>query len=221
MASTAFKNWNALSVPEKLDLTKKLLKIDTDTELCKILNVTRQTLRRWYSGTSNLTPKHMRRLYDVCNMYEWGSDLFNKDVYISQFTTAYDAAKDTYERIILYGDDISKSNAVHSVAVKIAYLLSDKLKKDYKKDVIVHMHSIFGADDYGEIMNIQSTDTQGNLSSKKADICIKIGSINKSTEMVYIMECIENGILRIRRGGYISDTGIMKLVLNLTTFFKK
>lgn len=221
MASIPLKNWNTLSITEKLNFTKQTLKISTNDELCKVIGVTPQTLYRWQAGSYKPTRKHLKRLYDICHMYEWGSDMFNKDVYISQFTTAYDAAKTMYERILAHGDDISKSNVIHSVSVKIAHLLSDKLKKDHKKDALIYMHSVYGAEDYGEIINIQSTDLNGNLLPKKADLCIKIGNIDKTPEIVYIMECAENNNMKVRRGGYISDAGIIKLVSYLVNFFKK
>jgi hypothetical protein len=44
------KNWNELSIKEKLELTKNTLKIDTYDELSSILQVNKRTIFNWLNG---------------------------------------------------------------------------------------------------------------------------------------------------------------------------
>lgn len=204
---------------ERLDATKQVLKITSDIELCKLLNITRQTLHYWKTGRSAPSTKNAKRLYKICKLNQWGSEAFGKEVYLSQFTVAYDSARDMYQTILQAGDDISISNAVHSVLVKIAHLLREKLKV-HKIDPIIHIHSIFGEHDYGQIANIQCVTPNGKIINKKADVCVKIGHVHNELDMLFIIEAEENGILKLRRGGNVTDININKAVTAIGNFFK-
>lgn len=215
------KNWNELTIKEKLELTKTTLKIDTYDELSNVLQVNRRTIFNWLKGQSKPSRKIIEKLYRLCHMYTWGSDLYGKDAFIAQYTIAYDAVRHVYRDIIDTGDSLSMSNAIHSVSTKIAELLTKKNEtSDYQ--LLIHIHSIYGSPDYGEILNITALNKEGDYLNKSVDVCVKIGEVKGVTEIAYISEFVNSkGVVEIRRGGLINDFAITRLTTTIITFFNK
>ena len=176
---------------------------------------------KWRKGKVKPGKKSVDKLYKVFKLRNWGSEGFGKEAFIAQYTIAYDSVRHMYRDIIDTGDNLSVSNAVHSVCVKIAETIT-KRSEELNLAPIIHIHSIYGSPDYGEILNVTGVDKFGEYSNKTVDICVKIGEVNGLTEMAYIMECVNaSGIVEDRRAGLINDFAISKLTHMATKFLKR
>lgn len=215
------ENWNKLTITEKLNRTKDTLNLNSDEELCKLLGVTRRTINNWKVNKSKPSRKVLEKLYRLCNLHNWGCDLYGKDAFLAQYTVAYDSVRYMYNDILNSDDPLSTSNAVHSVCVKIAEIITQQFKTTNITPVI-HMHSVYGSPDYGEIMNVTAVNSLGNYINATVDICVKLGKINDQTELVYIQECVNSkGIVEDRRASYVSDFSITKAASLTFKFLNK
>lgn len=213
--------WNGLSLEEKLEITKTKLNIDTDDELAALLKISKRTIYNWRHGITDPSKKILYKLYQLCNIREWGSDIFGKDAFIAQYTIAYDSIRHVYKDIIASDDNLAKSNAIHSVCSKIAEVITEKSKLT-KYIIVLHIHSIYGSPDYGEIINVTCIKPDGDYVNKTVDICVKIGEINGETEVVYILESVNSkGIVERRKGGNISDYSIANIANSTINYLTK
>ena len=216
------KEWNTLTIQEKLKLTKEKLNINTDDDLIKVLKVSRKTLFNWKTGATKPSRKILQKLYHLCQVPSWGSELYGKDAFIAQYTIAYDQVKHMYIDIIDSGDNLIKSNAIHSINSKIAECLTQRFNLDNNLIPIIHVHSVYGSPDYGEIMNVTAVDSSGYYIQATVDICVKTGVVGGNLELVYIVECVNSkGIVEHRKGGRVSDYAISTIVSLATNYLNK
>ena len=213
----AVKNWTQLDIKEKINLTKNALKIHYDKDLCKLLEITPRTLQNWKVGKTSPSKKILEKLHSLYTSVAWGSELYGKDAFIAQYTIAYDSVRHVFKDLISSEDAISTSNAVHAVCVKLAAAITERCTH-VGCEVLIQMHSIYNSTDYGEVMNISNINHQ----NKTVDICVKLGILDNTPELVYIMECVnEKGIVQDRRASYVSDLAISKAATLVYKFLKQ
>ena len=216
------KEWNSLTIQEKLNITKEKLNISTDDDLIKILKVSKKTLFNWKTGATKPSRKVLHRLFNICQVPSWGSELYGKDSFIAQYTIAYDQVKHMYIDMIDSDDNLIKSNAIHSVNSKIAECITQRFKLQDSLIPIIHVHSIYGSSDYGEIMNITAVNKEGSYVGYTVDVCVKIGEVGDSLDVVYIVECVNSkGIVEQRKGGRVSDYAISTIVSLVVNYLNK
>lgn len=207
-------NWVHMTMAEKLEFVKSKLNID-DKELGKMLGVSKVAISYWRNNVKKPRKQHLDKLFRLSQMSEWLGDVYGKDAFLSQFTISYDGVQHVYKDIFDNGDDLSKSNAIHSLCTKFAFVLSQHLKQN-NIDPLIHIHSLFGTPDCGEIMNIS---LPGNTEDV-VDLCVKIGEVQNTLNAVYILECISNNNVVHRKLGSVSDKSIAHTVNLILKFLK-
>lgn len=207
-------SWNKMTMHEKLKFVKNKLGI-TDQQLGERLGVSTVAISQWRNGVKKPRQKHLDKLFNLSGMTEWLSDRYSRDAFLSQFTIAFDSVQHLFKDLTESGSDLARSNIVHSVSTKIAYLLEQLCKSDEILTVI-HFHSVFGTPDAGEIMNI----TVPSNPSKCVDVCIKLGILNNEIKAMYIVEYINDSQVVNRAIGVITDLAITKITNNIHKFIK-
>lgn len=207
--------WSKMTMAEKLEFVKNRLKIKDDAELGKRLGVTNVAISCWRHNTKKPRQKHLDKLFELSGLSEWLSDKYGRDAFLSQFTVSFDSVKGMFKDLTELGNDLTRSNAMHAVAAKIAYVLEQMCKSD-NIVVVIHFHSIFGTPDGGEIMNI----TIPTDNTKSVDVCVKLGLLNNEISALYIVEMIQDGIVATRNIGVVTDSAIAKITNNIYRFIK-
>lgn len=129
-------------------------------------------------------------------------------------TVSFDAVSTMYDQVAIMGDAISLTSAVHSILAKIAFLIESgnaAIQTGSKKGLVIQkMHCVFGAPDYGEVMNIQYLNKLGKFSNHRADIFVKTAYINGTPRFVYQVELIAKDVVVRRMAGLVTDKDIDK-----------